>query len=459
MAHCNYSYPLPIPEGGFFSLEEIVNRVIAGYVVDKNSGVRISLESIKYAFIDCGNDGKKELAVRISTPTNTEEWIEYIIIREKNGSLETIFSDVAWSRKHIYLNEYGYFYNDGSNGAANNSFNKSFIDAKGNCHFLYSVNTTGFYTGEEYVPDLWFDNDIHSIPKEISLDGGYVFLSFDFNNTPDDDTDNVYSYARLGNEEAYESDGGYKGYYYESLLDDDSIYSEDHPLTQFFNNEGLKTLTITEINQMVKDKEIKEGLSDEIINSNPANWINLEWNFDPFISSYNDENILGINEFFPVRFNLCNESTTGRTTTMLLESNGEFSANYHYIDYKNAPDLISYSNKCIGAMEVEDKVNDHIYKLKVTYFALVNTPGTSETREGLLGSKTIKYYVDLPGFDDEGTEYIIYTKGTNISELDAKIKAQLSEEYLEENFEDGILQTYILIKTDGNNYVWAAYNY
>lgn len=441
-----------------FTLEELTNRIIAGYVGDEYSGVKISLESIEYSYIDCGNDGKKELAVRINTPS-IDGWEEYIVIRENNGALETIFSDVAWSRSRICLNKYGYFYNDGSGGAANHAFDKSFIDAEGHFHYIYTASSTVFAIGEDYTADLWFGNDIHSIPAGIDVDGEYVFLSFDFNNTMEDEADDVYTYAKTELGDGFEPGDGFRGYFYGNLVDDDSIYEDTYPLKQFYEKEGLKTYTTKEIDQMIADKEIKEGLTEDVKNGEQVDWEPIEITFEPYIATYNDYNFLGIKEFFPLGFSFCGETQTGSSAYLTLEANGEFSSRYHYSDYEMNPDYISYENECIGKFEVESKISDHSYKLKVTYFALVNEPGKQETMDGALGSKIIKNYVEIPGFDDGGTEYLLYAPGTELSELGEEITGLFPDCYLEEKTHNGILQTYVLVETDGNNYVWRCSGY
>ena len=440
------------------TLEELTNRIIAGYVGDEYSGVKISLESIEYAYIDCGNDGKKELAVRINTPS-IDGWEEYVVIRENNGALETIFSDVAWSRSRICLNEYGYFYNDGSSGAANHGYDKSFIDADGQFHYIYSASSTIFGVTEDYSADLWFDGDLHSVPAGTAIEGDFVFFSFDFNKTPDDDSDDVYTYAQSVYGEGYEPEDGFRGYYYGTLVDDDSIYDDSYPLKQFFIKEGLSTYTTKEIDHMIADKEAKEGLTDTVKNGKQVDWKPIEITFEPLLATYNDDNFLGIKEFFPLGFSFCDETQTGSYTYMTLEANGEFSSDYHYSNYESNPDYTTYENECIGRFEVVDKISDHKYKLKVTYFALVNVPGTSSTMNGASGSKIIKNYVDMPGFDDGGTEYILYAPGTTVDELEERVVNALPEYYKEEKIVDGVLTKYLLLETDGNHYIWRDTSY
>ena len=124
-----------------YTLEELTNLIIADYIGDDETR-KIIFDGIEYAYIDCGADSNEELAICIKTPfPNSEDWKEYLVIKEINGRLETVYSTVAWSRYYVHINENGYIYNDGSGGAASHSFDKSFINAEGEWNFLYRDST------------------------------------------------------------------------------------------------------------------------------------------------------------------------------------------------------------------------------------------------------------------------------------------------------------------------------
>lgn len=91
--------------------------------------------------------------------------------------------------------------------------------------------------------------------------------------------------------------------------------------------------------------------------------------------------------------------------------------------------------------------------------ALVNIPGTQEVMDGALDSKIIKNYVDIPGFDDGGPEYLLYCPGTSIEEIGEEIISLFPEHYKEENIVNGVFNKYLLMETDGNHYVWRDSSY
>jgi len=434
-----------------YTLEELVNIIIAGYVGEPDSGVRIRIESIEYAYIDCGDDGKKELALKIYTPIFGTE---YIIVRENDGNLEMIYSDTSTDRSHIHLNEYGYFYNDNSGGAANQGLYKSFLDADGKNHYLYYVESNGLSCKDkEYGTELWIGSSFQLISTDIELDGSYALFRFDFNNTLEDDSDDIYSYAEYdGDDVETEPDNGYRGYFYAKLSYDETIYSDNHPLKQIFN----KAYTLKEIDQMIAEKETSEGLSEKVKNGKAVEWIPLEISFKPFIASYNNNNILETDEFFPLRFECILDSQVEEPYTyMTLNANGEFNVIYRLNSSTEQEDTF-YQNEGNGTFEVKEKINDHTYKLNRTYYTSVNTPGTYGVDHGWR-NKIIKIkYVEIPGIDDGCTEFTLLTPGTPIEEIDPKIVDSWSEYYKEDNIVDGSFTNYLLIEDGGDGYAWIG---
>ncbi len=455
----NFGYYFNFEEnvGSEYTLEEIVNLIIANYVGDPGYGVRIRLESIEYTYIDCGRDGTEELLLKVYTPSS-DDWTEYIIIKEVSGSLETIYSDVAWARSSIYINEYGYIYGDGSGGASHHVFDKAFIDAYGTYHYIYSDYSDGFGIGPEYI-------DGHPEGEPSEIDGQYVWLSFDFDNTPEDENYNAFSYAKIEENSEYEWEEGFKGYFYCALVDDDSVYEEDHPLRQyikqtFHNGDMTNVYSLKEIDKMIADREQQEGLTDEVKNGKAPEWETLNYDFEPVIASYNDDNILGIKEFFPLGFILCNDDNTCNVY-LTLEANGEFSANYSIFNFSQSDSEpnTSYKNEGIGEFKLVGKENDHAFKLELLNFTLVNLPDTTTTYESRVGSKTITYYTEIPGLDDSDKEYIVYAPGTTETELGESIMSALPEYAKESQFDNGVLNTYLLYEIDGNHNVWRNSGY
>jgi hypothetical protein len=78
------------------------------------------------------------LALHIISPVpDIEPWNEYIVIKNIDGRLETIYSNIAWSRYTIEMNEYGYISSSGSGGAYSNGKENGFLNKEGNYYDTY----------------------------------------------------------------------------------------------------------------------------------------------------------------------------------------------------------------------------------------------------------------------------------------------------------------------------------
>ena len=258
------------------TLEGLVKGVFDYYSYGDQDSM-ISLDSIEYAYLDCGNSGQKALVLRLNTPQGNENWQEYIVIKAVDGVLETIYSNVAWRRSSLYFNDSGYIYGDGSGGITYHVFDKSFIDADGQWHHIYlEAATTGILPGE----DIYIGGNPYQLPKKAKLDGDYVLLEFDFNDTPADASDNIYTYARVVPDTAYELGEGFRGYYYADIDGDESIYDDSNAIKKLFNDEGLTVYTLDDVDRMVSEKEESLGLTEEVKNAKNVVWQMLDINFD-----------------------------------------------------------------------------------------------------------------------------------------------------------------------------------
>ena len=255
------------------TLGEVIDLITT---IDRYDGTteKIGLDKIKYAYIDCGNDGNKELLININTKDDMEIYEQYVVVKEIDGVLSMIYSDATWPRSYIYFNKYGYIFGNSSGGASHHEFDKSFIDADGNIHYLYHNRDDEIVLG---AADISFNGEPQFVPESIQLDGRYAFLTFDFNGTPENDSDDVYTYAKQSGEESRDWSKGYRCYSSFVLLQDDLIYDSSFPLKQFFDTKGLKICTLSEVEQMISEKEASEGLTDEVKNGEDAEWIELDF--------------------------------------------------------------------------------------------------------------------------------------------------------------------------------------
>ena len=150
-----------------FSVDELIDAVV-GYLKKDWGDEFVILEEVDYAYIDCGDDGNPELVLHIISPIpDYESWNEYIVIKNIDGRLETIYTNIAWSRSPMEINEYGYITASGDGGAYNYGDYNSFLDAEGNYYDTYKNHV-------EINPDIneYTDNIETEMSEEESSDIG-----------------------------------------------------------------------------------------------------------------------------------------------------------------------------------------------------------------------------------------------------------------------------------------------
>ena len=84
-----------------------------------------------------------------------------------------------------------------------------------------------------------------------------------------------------------EFENGFKGYFYTQLLHDDSLYEESGEIYEYLRQNNRlpedKLVTINDLEQMIAQKEKKEGLTEEIKNGKTLIWEELAYTFEQAI--------------------------------------------------------------------------------------------------------------------------------------------------------------------------------
>lgn len=238
-----------------YTLSEITNVLKTEYNLEKDPVV-------KYAEMDCGNDGEKEIALLfegmdIYSPDDSSTVV--FIIKEIDGKLKTCYAYESWARSDSEINYYGYYTSYGSNGASNHGSSSGYVDAKGNWNFIN-------YTEEEQnIEQLAWSETLGRIPKAAetkTYDGSIVFYSTNFDEIKSSDDyeymERFYSFDVI--EPEYSKDDLYTTSVYKDIFDEAGVivYSPD------------------EIDKMIKQKEEKVGVTEEIKNGAKLQFSTLE---------------------------------------------------------------------------------------------------------------------------------------------------------------------------------------
>ncbi len=109
--------------------------------------------AIEWALIDCGNDGNKELLLKVNDRT-ADAFYTYVVLQYRNSKLYICHAANGWNRSDLQVDEYGWFRSYGSGGASLHYEEEYIIDANGVKQDIYDgmICASGYqYTEDEEV--------------------------------------------------------------------------------------------------------------------------------------------------------------------------------------------------------------------------------------------------------------------------------------------------------------------
>ena len=228
------------------------------------------MNELQYAYIDCGNDGNKELALwfkDVETGYDLTQCI--IVIKEIDDKLQVCYAKLYGYRAFSYINPYGLVFNSGSGGAALWYTGLEMIDADGVRRFVYGqddyMNVCGMY-----LP--WMEDLVERAESAGLADSLYV-VEYAFEEyqegTPYEEylKNNKYTY--------YE----YENYDYDDskmieLSNADAIYDEGSAYYEFMKSMDLDFYEPDEVKNMLKE-HIDELIPDQEMQTEEE----VEWSF------------------------------------------------------------------------------------------------------------------------------------------------------------------------------------
>lgn len=212
---------------------------------DKYIDVDMDME-INYAYLDCGNDGVEELAIRFNgiNVEGPEISTQVYVIKEIEGKLECCYYYETWSRSNTDINCYGYVTSNGSNGASNHGYDAGYIDADGKWNFIH-------YTEEEWnIDGLFIDETLGEVPEIAASKQyeGYIVVT-------------TTRFEEILTDEDFYNMKNYYAYYVDGVEGD--VYSEGI-YKDIFDEAGVKMYRPEEIEAMILEKEASLGITEEI---------------------------------------------------------------------------------------------------------------------------------------------------------------------------------------------------
>ena len=211
-----------------------------------------NLSGVSYTYIDCGGDGKQELALCVAFEDGYGNAPTYeYVIKAIDGKLqlryrtETLYRSYESLRNHFGLIEYG-----GSSGYSSGESGQGYLDADCNYHFIYSeeyMYMLGAYFGD------WTKVCEYALEAEEDL--------------PEDCWLYLYSFEEYDweNEEAYK----------DSLMY--SVEPEDDPVVQsVIEKAGVKTWTFEEMQEKIDARYAELGIAELAADLEYPEWLPLE---------------------------------------------------------------------------------------------------------------------------------------------------------------------------------------
>lgn len=160
-----------VGEGKWFGSQEEMNLTfqdMLAKVVDTYLGYsdRDTVNSIEYAYLDCGNDGVEELALRfvgLDIYSDDDNSDATVVISCKDGALELVYSCESWARSNTEINYYGCIDSGGSGGAGAYYIEMGYINADGVVQTVYTGEILGgwwvSYVSEELYQEAFGDSE------------------------------------------------------------------------------------------------------------------------------------------------------------------------------------------------------------------------------------------------------------------------------------------------------------
>lgn len=238
-----------------FYLYDIVNRVVNN-ASEANRGDYFSgniKTVVSWAYIDCGNDGQSELALRIVKESGMDENELIYFIKYMNGRLNVCYAKDAWSRSRTTLCKDGCIVNEGSSGADYSSGEVYYLNANMGVEEVYA-----WYTSSQVTTGHFGEEPVGQQILQVSGEWHDA-------NKPDDIhySDNVsYWVYRVDNQL----------YYIRYRHNDDPNIAS---MFEAFDEAGIPFYTEEEVSDLIEERRLALGL-DEQGKEKEVNWNILE---------------------------------------------------------------------------------------------------------------------------------------------------------------------------------------
>lgn len=189
------SYWEPVPAGRqSFCFQDMLDTVVSGIWEDRGID---GVARVECALIDCGSDGRPELAVRVYGVSIYEPYDSSHVItvfRCLDGRVELVYSVDCWARSDTEVYPDGYVAGGGSGGAQSHSVERGMIGADG----VYREYEMDIETGQKLYGMAYYkpvrDEELPAEFYECTLGDEKIYGYYILEDIPEDVRANVMEY-------------------------------------------------------------------------------------------------------------------------------------------------------------------------------------------------------------------------------------------------------------------------
>ena len=368
-------------EKGDFSYGELVAAFTAAVDDEWDES---NLSDAEYAFIDCGNDSKEDLAVRLSYECDYDLLTIYLVIGYRDGKLMLDMAKQGFYRVQASVNKYGVVEVGGSSGAASYGTDYSFINSEGEEVFLYSMNVemglpyplVPYYNlPAEYQEEIYSDEffDRYEDAEGFNVET-YNFEPYVYGNYYDEETGDY-------NDEEY-----VKTNFYSFVDNEGNNASPDEDLKKLYKELDIKYYDQPTVKKMINDHLTQMGCDPAFLEEDYPEWSKVaSLGVGTYYRKANyDAEFIGL---LTGKWKLSDENKSDEIDAVYLniEETGDYKLDISYSDSYASPEYVKghiYLTSSEGMFYGIDQVNFY-----------VESTNSSETSErSVLGSFKIDEY-------------------------------------------------------------------
>lgn len=227
------NFKTAVSENKEYTLKEIFANLKATNESIWEEGKEI--DKVEHRFIDCGNDGVKELLVKFDLPIGDDAKMQ-MILNDRNDRLNICYVVDSWARSETIISKNGFIDSSGSGGAYSHFERKGIVDEFGTYKEWYSCS---------------YDSDEATISYYATIDGDVLTLDFSELNT-----ENFVIAHYVINDEDYFS-------YYFIDESNEGMYDPENPYYKVFSENNIKNVySEDEISSILNNRKNEIGLKD-----------------------------------------------------------------------------------------------------------------------------------------------------------------------------------------------------